>query len=109
LQDIVNEIGRRLGYDVTDGRYSGSTREIGFDRPWQEGGAALVVEIKTADAYRINLDTVARYATRSKAEGITADEPAILLVVARLDTGDLAAQIRSSRHAWKVRLVGIAA
>jgi hypothetical protein len=30
LQDIVNQIGRRLGYTVTDGRYRGTTKQIGL-------------------------------------------------------------------------------
>lgn len=107
LQDIVNEIGRRLGFQVTDGRYSGSTREIAFDGIWTEGSASLVVEAKTSDAFRINLDKVVAYARRAKADGMFVDEPSVLLVVGREDTGDLEAQIRGSRHAWQVRLVSV--
>jgi len=107
LQDIVNEIGRRLGYEVINGRYSGTPREIGFDGLWREGEAALVVEVKTTDTYRINLDTLVTYATRAKSEGLCETEPKVLLVVGRQDTGDLEAQVRGSRHAWQVRLVSI--
>jgi hypothetical protein len=107
LQEIVNEIGRRLGYEVKNGRYSGSSREIGFDGLWQEGQAALIVEVKTTDAYRINLDTIVNYAIRCKVEDVTETEPKVLLVVGRQDTGDLEAQVRGSRHAWQVRLVSI--
>lgn len=107
LQDIVNEIGRRLGFAVIDGRYVGTTRDIGFDGLWTEGDASLVVEVKTTDAYRINLDKVVAYALRAKSEGVAAAEPKVLLVVGRQDTGDLEAQIRGSRHAWQVRLVSI--
>jgi hypothetical protein len=31
LQDLVNEIGRRLDYDVENGRYQGTTTAIGYD------------------------------------------------------------------------------
>ena len=31
LQDVVNEIGRRLGFEVENGRYQGVKNEIGFD------------------------------------------------------------------------------
>ena len=60
LQDIVNELGRRLEYDVTNGRYQGTTNAIGFDGIWRDpAGYGLVVEVKTTDAYRLSLDTVA--------------------------------------------------
>jgi hypothetical protein len=35
LQDIVNEIGRRLGFQVTDGRYRGSVGYVGCDGIWR--------------------------------------------------------------------------
>lgn len=107
LQDVLNEIGRRLGFTVIGGRYSGSTREIGFDGLWSESGASLIVEAKTTDAYRINLDKVVSYASRAKGEGLVVEEPKVLLVVGRQDTGDLEAQIRGSKHAWQVRLVSV--
>jgi hypothetical protein len=31
LQDLVNELGRRLEYAVTNGRYGGTPNKIGFD------------------------------------------------------------------------------
>lgn len=107
LQDTLNEIGRRLGFSVIDGRYSGSKRDIGFDGIWSEGDASLIVEAKTSDAYRINLDRVVEYAVRAKASDLTKVEPKVLFVVGREDTGDLEAQIRGSRHAWQVRLVSV--
>jgi hypothetical protein len=107
LQDVINEIGRRLGFTVSAGRYSGSTRDIGFDGLWAEGGACLVVEVKTTDTYRINLDKIVEYGMRAKSEGIIEVEPKVLLIVGRQDTGDLEAQIRGSKHAWVVRLVSV--
>lgn len=107
LQDIINEIGRRLGYGVTDGRYSGTSNAIGFDGLWKGTNAALIVEVKTSDAYRINLDNIIRYARRVDEEGLVDVEPSVLLVVGRQDTGDMEAQVRGSRHAWQIRLVSI--
>ena len=46
LQDVVNEIGRRLGYKVTNGLYRGKANAIGFDGLWDDGSVELVVEIK---------------------------------------------------------------
>lgn len=107
LQDIINEIGFRLGFQIKPGRYSGSTREIGFDGLWIGEGGSLIVEAKTTDAYRINLDTVVSYASRAAEKGLCDAAPNALLVVGREDTGDLEAQIRGSRHAWQVRLVSV--
>jgi len=65
-----------------------------------------VIEVKTTDTYRINLDTVANYRRALGANGeLSLDHSSILIVLGRQDTGDLEAQIRGSRHAWDVRLV----
>ena len=37
LQDIVNEVGRRLDFDVIFGRYRGVTGQNGFDGLWAGG------------------------------------------------------------------------
>src|SRR4051812_24747469 len=34
LQDLVNELGRRLEYTAPNGRYQGTTNAIGFDGLW---------------------------------------------------------------------------
>jgi hypothetical protein len=34
LQDLVNELGRRLGYTVENGRYQGTSKAVGFDGLW---------------------------------------------------------------------------
>lgn len=49
LQDIVNEIGRRLEYKVQDGRYKGVVNAIGFDGIWKANGHSVVLEVKTSD------------------------------------------------------------
>jgi hypothetical protein len=62
LQDIVNELGRRLGYKVENGRYQGVANQPGFDGLWFDGQNHIIVEVKTTDAYRINIDIVSAYA-----------------------------------------------
>jgi hypothetical protein len=110
LQDLINEVGRRLGFQVTNGRYRGVANEIGFDGLWLSPEGALVVEVKTTDAYRINLDTIAGYSKKLYDEkNDFLSPPPVLLVVGRQDTGDLEAQIRGSQHAWSARLIGVAA
>jgi hypothetical protein len=109
LQDVVNEIGRRLGFLVTNGRYRGTSSQVGNDGLWQSASRhSIVVETKTTDAYRIDLDVISGY-RRSLVDTsqIDAERSSVLIVVGREDTGDLEAQIRGSRHAWDVRLISI--
>lgn len=107
LQDIVNEIGRRLGFTAENGRYRGVRNDIGYDGIWSANNQSLVVEVKTTDAYAINLDVIANYRDRLVvANRIPIDTP-ILIVIGRKDTSSLEAQVRGSRHAWSMRIVGI--
>lgn len=110
LQEAVNQIGRRLGFTVIDGRYRGIKGSIGFDGLWKTQDYAIVVEVKTTDAYRLDLNILAQY-RRLLAESneISMGQSSILIVVGREDTGDLEAQIRGSRLAWDVRLISVEA
>src|SRR5438874_10973862 len=106
LQDLMNELGRRLDYKVTNGRYQGTTNSIGFDGIWiSPEGQTLIVEAKTTDAYRISLDTITGYRDKLLKSGQIAPPSSSLIVVGREDTGELEAQIRGSRHAWDMRLI----
>jgi hypothetical protein len=106
LQDIINELGRRLDYDIEAGLYRGRPNQIGNDGLWRApDGQSIIIEIKTTDAYRINLDTVASYRTKLIERGRITNQSSILIVVGRNDTGDLEAQIRGSRHAWDARII----
>lgn len=109
LQDVVNQIGRRLGYSVTDGRYRGTSTQVGLDGLWKfPDGHTVVIEVKTTDAYRIDLGRIADYRREVIGSGqISEEASSILMVVGRQDTGDLEAQIRGSRHAWDVRLISV--
>lgn len=108
LQDIVNELGRRLDYIVENGLYQGRSNAIGFDGLWSESnGHTIIAEVKTTDAYRINLDTISGYRDELIQSGRINAESSILLIVGREDTGDLEAQVRGSRHAWTVRIISV--
>lgn len=108
LQDLVNELGTRLDYDVSNGRYQGSQNSIGNDGLWlSPEGHHILVEVKTTDAYSISLDTIAKYRSSLRKEGQINDENSMLLVVGRYDTGQLEAQVRGSRHAWDMRLISV--
>jgi hypothetical protein len=106
LQDLINELGRRLDYKVTNGRYQGTVNSIGYDGIWlSPEGQAVIVEVKTTDAYRISLDTIAGYRDKLLNSGQIAPPCSSLIVVGREDTGELEAQVRGSRHAWDMRLI----
>lgn len=107
LQDIVNEIGRRLGFLAENGRYRGVRNDIGYDGIWTANGLSLVVEVKTTDAYTIRLDVIANYRDRLVEENRIPKDTPILIVIGRNDTSSLEAQVRGSRHAWSMRIVGI--
>jgi hypothetical protein len=109
LQDLVNQLGSRLGYKVENGCYRGSTKRVGSDGLWRgTDDHNLVVEVKTTDAYQMNLDTFAGYRQELiDAARIPKDKSSILIVVGRKDTGGLEAQTRGSRHAWDIRLISV--
>lgn len=106
LQDVINELGRRLDYTVENGLYQGRSTAIGFDGLWTDAtGHTILVEVKTTDAYRINLDTIAGYREELISAARIGKESSVLLVVGRQDTGDLEAQVRGSKHAWTTRII----
>jgi len=107
LQDVVNEVGGRLGFDAEPGYYRGSPSRIGHDGLWISSDFSFVVEVKTSDL-SIKLDTIAEYRQQLiSTSRINEDASSILIVLGRQDTGDLEAQIRGSKHAWDIRLIGI--
>src|SRR5215470_4165453 len=90
LQDIVNEAGRRLGFQVTNGRYRGTKGEPGNDGLWlSPSGKSIVVEVKVTDAYRIDLNRIAQYGRMLRELPTSASDASTLIVVGRTDTGDL--------------------
>ena len=109
LQDIVNEMGSRLGMAVDPGRYRGRPGVVGNDGLWSlPSGHQIVVEVKTTDAYRIDLNVIAGYRTEMiRLDKATEANSSVLIVVGRIDTGDLEAQIRGSRFAWSMRLLSV--
>ena len=110
LQDIVNEFGRRLEFGVQHGRYRGtrSNNTEGWDGLWElMDGRRIIIEVKTTDAYRISLDTLAQY--RAKIDQRDSDDKSssILIIVGRQDTGDLESQVRGSRYSHNIRLISV--
>ena len=108
LQDLVNEFGRRLDFEVEDGLYRGKPKAIGFDGIWRvKDEHPLIVEVKTTDYVTIDLDTHAGYKNRLVDAEKATRGSSTLIIVGREDTGALEAQIRGSRYAWEMRLISI--
>lgn len=108
LQDIVNELGRRLDFDVENGIYQGKKTAIGFDGIWRsEADPDILVEVKTTDYVAISLDKIAVYKQRLCADQRIKSNASMLVVVGREDTGALEAQVRGSRYAWDMRLISV--
>jgi len=106
LQDLINELGRRLDFNVENGLYQGRVGKIGFDGLWKSPeGFSIVAEVKTTDAYRMTLDKIAEYRTKLIEKGKLIEDSSILIIVGREDTGELEAQVRGSRHAWGIRII----
>jgi len=108
LQDVVNELGRRLDYEVINGLYQGTSIAVGNDGLWRSPeGQHLLVEVKTTDNFRVSLDKIAGYRSSLQERNEIAGSNSVLLVVGRRDTGELEAQVRGSRHAWDMRLISV--
>ena len=91
---------------MENGLYKGRVNAIGFDGVWTDGdGRSVVVEVKTTDAYRINLDVLNGYREALVSNGKVRKDSSALIIVGRQDTGDLEAQVRGSRHAWTMRII----
>jgi hypothetical protein len=108
LQDIVNELGARLGYQVEHGLYRGKRNAVGFDGVWKiSNNRDILVEVKTTDYYTINLDTIFKYKQDLVQQRRIAPDAMVLFVVGRDDSNSLEAQIRGSRYAWDARLISV--
>lgn len=70
LQDLINEMGRRLGYKVENGLYRGKKNEVGQDGLWiLNDEHYIIMESKTSDDYSIEIEKLIGYRDKLKAEG----------------------------------------
>lgn len=82
LQDLANELGSRLGFNVTHGLYQGTSNGIGNDGLWHlPGKHDVLVEVKTTDAYRIRLDKIAAYRDKLLNTGAISGANSMLIIV----------------------------
>ena len=108
LQDLVNEIGRRLNFKVTNGFYQGSRNKVGVDGIWVNGdGFSVLVETKVTASFPINLDTTGGYREKLISTQEIGENSSILYVVGRDDTMSLERQIRGSEYSGTTRILGL--
>jgi len=110
LQDTVNEVGRRLGFDVTHGVYRSHSNE-GYDGLWRiPGGRAILVESKSSTSYSIALNRISEYRKQVAPQlGLRPEDISILIAVGTEDTSEFEAQVRGSRFSWDIRILGVQA
>jgi len=106
LQDLVNTLRNKLGFEVEFGRYRGNSRDIGHDGLWLHPDANIIIEVKTTDAYRINTNKLIEYSERVQKEHDLGEAPPVLIIVGRQDTGDLESQIRGCRADDRISIIG---
>jgi len=97
LQDLVNYIGRFLGFEVTFGRYQGVRGQTGFDGHWESPtGFHIVVEVKTTEVYSVKTATLMDYVNQMISERVIPswDIALGLYVIGRPDP-----EIRQLEHA----------
>jgi hypothetical protein len=107
LQEIVNEFGRRLEYEVKHGLLHGKANAIGFDGLWHDAGKKhdIVVEVKTTDSYAIKIDDIWSYCDALIKTGQIIGGVSVLLVLGREEKHWLEDAILGSGCGKKVRMI----
>lgn len=111
FQDLVNEMGRRLGYNVQHGLYRGKKNEIGFDGLWKsDDGYFIVMESKTSDDYSISVESVIGYRDQLVVDRkVPKKKCSILIVYGRDDKHALRNTVKGSDEAKNIRLISATA
>ena len=107
FQDLVNEMGRRLGYAVENGLYRGKKNEIGFDGLWKAAdGSYIIMESKTSDDYSISIESVIGYRDNLIIDHkIPKKKCSILIVYGRDDKMALRNTVKGSNENSNIRLI----
>jgi len=112
LQDLINHLGRLIGFSVVFGRYKGVQGQIGFDGIWTSPlGKHIVVEVKTTDAYTVKTSTLVGYIDQLISQGNIPDWDSALglYVVARADNAlkSLENSIIAEKRANQLRVITV--
>ena len=107
FQDLINEMGRRLGYAVENGLYRGKKNEIGFDGLWKaKDGSYIIMESKTSDDYSIAIESVIGYRDKLLIENkVPKNKCSVLIVYGRDEKNALRNTVKGSDEAKHIRLI----
>lgn len=107
FQDLINEMGIRLGYDVTHGLYRGKKGENGFDGLWKlSDGTHIIMEAKVTGDYAFSPETIIGYRDRLIGEtGLSRKKCSILVVYGRDEKGTLRNSVKGSDDSSIIRLI----
>ena len=109
FQDLVNEMGRRLGYNVTNGLYKGRIGAVGYDGLWNdpyEIGSQIIMEAKVTGDYSFSPATVARYRNDLISQKRTnPDLISVLIVYGRDDKNAFRNVVRGGDTAGVMRVI----
>jgi len=62
LQDLINHLGKLMGFEVNYGRYQGVISQTGYDGHWiSQTKKHIVIEVKTTEVYSIKTATILSY------------------------------------------------
>lgn len=111
FQDLVNEMGRRLGYTVEHGLYRGKTNAIGFDGYWKtDDGYNIIVESKTNDDYSISIDSVIGYRDQLlEKRHLSKKKTSILIIYGRDNRSGLLNAVKGSNESYNMRVISATA
>jgi hypothetical protein len=111
LQDLVNHTARLIGFEVDFGRYQGVQGAIGYDGIWRAGDLAIVVEVKTTDAYAVRTATLLGYMHRLVSDHRVPDQEHVLglYIVGRAEAAltQLKNAILAERHTQQLRVITV--
>ena len=107
FQDLVNEIGRRLGYTVKNGVYRGKRNGNGFDGLWYcPDGTRIIMECKTSDDYSVSISSVTGYRDKLILSGeVGKKKCSILIIYGRDEKGALINTVKGSNESYNIRLI----
>lgn len=111
LQELINEIGRRLEFKVKYGVYKGSKKSdiIGYDGIWTtKDGYSIIIESKKTDTFNFELETPYQYREQLiENKEIEREKSSILIVLGKEKCKSIEYQIRGSEFLWNTRAVEV--
>jgi len=108
LQDIINSIGERLGFDIEYGVYQGKSGTLNSDGVWSypEKKIKLVIETKKSSSYTIKLQQITKYIDQIESEDKEANVYGLFILGDdKIDT--LINTIRGSNYRNKLRVLTV--